>query len=55
MMNIVLYSSSASLRLPTTSLIEEFKVVKVHAHLVLMDSRDTIIREVQQDICTRRK
>ena len=47
-----LYSSTGMLQLPFSSLVEEFKVGKARLHMMLRDSPDDIIREVQPEVRT---
>ena len=55
MTDVALYSTTAKLQLPTTSLVEEFKVAKARTFLMLRDSKDPVIREAQPDVPTGRK
>ena len=51
--NVVLYSSS--LKLPTKSLVEEFKLGKARLFQMLRDSVDPLVKSAQPAIITGRK
>ena len=40
-----LYTNSGNLQLPISSLVEEFKIGKVHLYMMMKDSVDEVIRE----------
>ena len=50
-----LYSKTAALQLPLSSLEEEFKVGKARLHLMLRDSPDEVIRQVNPEVRTGTK
>ena len=50
-----LYSSTSTLQLPLTSLVEEFKVGKARTYLLLRDSKDPVIKSLQPDVWSGRK
>ena len=45
-----LYTNSGNLQLPISSLVEEFKIGKVHLHMMIKDSADEIIRKAYPEI-----
>ena len=52
---IGLYSRSAKVQLPSSSIVDEFKAGRVRFHMMLRDSRDHLIREVQPEVKSDRK
>jgi len=50
-----LYSRSAKVQLPLSSVVDEFKAGKVRLHMMLRDSPDQVIREVQPVVKSGRK
>ena len=50
-----LYSNQSKLQLPFSSLVEEFKVVKARAYLMLRNSKDPVIGDLQPDVWTGSK
>ena len=50
-----LYSNQSKLQLPLTSLVEEFKVTKARMYLMLRDSKDPVISDLQPDVSTGSK
>ena len=48
--NVGLYSGTAALQLPLSSLEEEFKVGKARLHLMLRDSPDEVVRHVNPEV-----
>ena len=53
--NVVLYSSSIKLKLPTLSLVEEYKLGKARLFQMLRDSRDPLIKNALSSVITGRK
>ena len=53
--NVVLYSSSTKLKLPTKPLVEEFKLGKARLFQMLRDSVDPLVKSSQPGITTGRK
>ena len=53
--NVALYSSSTKLKLPTKSLVEEFKLGKARLFQMLRDSVDPLVKSAQPAIITGRK
>ena len=53
--NVALYSSSTKLKLPTLSLVEEYKLGKVRLFQMLHDSRDPQVKNAQPSVITGRK
>ena len=53
--NVALYSSSTKLKLPTKSLVEEFKLGKARLFQMLRDSVDPLVKRAQPAIITGRK
>ena len=53
--SIALYSSSSKLRLPLSSLVEDFKVSKARLFMMLRDSADQVIHDAPPDIITGKK
>ena len=53
--NVSLYSSSAKLKLPTLSLVEEFKLGKARLLQTMQDSRDPLVKNRQPSVITDRK
>ena len=53
--DVALYSSTAKVTLPTTSLVEEFKVAKARVFLMMRDSSDPVIRTAQPEISSGKK
>ena len=53
--NVALYSSSSKLKLPTKSLVEEFKLGNVRLFQMLRDSVDPLVKSAQPAIITGRK
>ena len=49
-LKVGLYTYSGNLQLPISSLVEEFKIGKVHLHMMLKDSANKIIREAYLEI-----
>jgi len=45
-----LYSRSAKVQLPISSIVDEFKAGKVRFHTILQDSPVQVIREVQDEV-----
>ena len=52
---VALYSSSTKLKLPTKSLVEEFKLGKARLFQMLRDSMDPLVKSAQPAIITGRK
>ena len=52
---MALYSSSTKLKLPTKSLVEEFKLGKVQLFQMLLDSVNPLVKSAQPAIITGRK
>ena len=52
---VALYSTSAKLKLPLKSLVEEFKVGKCRTVVSMDESRDPIVQGVQPDVRTGSK
>ena len=52
---MALYSSSTKLKLPTLSLVEEYKLGKAQLFQMLRDSRDPLVKNVQPFVTTGRK
>ena len=50
-----LYTATGMLQLPFSSITEEFKVGKARLHLMLWDSPDDVIRQVQPEVKTGTK
>ena len=53
--NVALYSSSMKLKLPTKSLVEEFKLGKVWFFQLLCDSMDPLVKSAQPAEITSQK
>ena len=53
--NVSLYSSSTKLKLPTLSLVEEYKLGKARLFQILRDSRDPLVKNVQPSVINGRK
>ena len=53
--NVALYSSSTKLKLPTLSLVEEYKLGKARLFQMLRDSRDPLVKNAQPSVITGRK
>ena len=53
--NVALYSSSTKLKLPTKSLVEEFKLGKARLFQMFRDSVDPLVKSAQPAIITGRK
>ena len=53
--NVALYSSSTKLKLPTLSLVEEYKLEKARLFQMLRDSRDPLLKNTQPSMITGRK
>ena len=53
--NVALYSSSTKLKLPTLSLVEEYKLGKAQLFQMLRDSRDPLAKNAQPSVTTGRK
>ena len=53
--NVALYSSSTKLKLPTLSLVEEYKLGKARLFQMLRDSRDLLVKNAQPSVITGRK
>ena len=53
--NVALYSSSTKLKLPTLSLVEEYKLEKARLFQMLCDSRDPLVNNAQPFVITGRK
>ena len=52
---MALYSSSTKLKLPTLSLVEEYKSGKARLFQMLRDSRDPLVKNAQPSVITGRK
>ena len=52
---MALYSSSTKLKLPTLSLVEEYKLGKARLFQMLRDSRDPLVKNAQPSVITSRK
>ena len=50
-----LYTNSRNLKLPISSLVEEFKIGKLRLHMMMKDSADKIIRKAYPEIKSGRK
>ena len=55
LINMALYSSSKKLKLPTLSLVEEYKLGKARLFQMLRDSRDPPVKNAQPSVITDRK
>ena len=55
LLNVALNRSSTKLKLPTLSLVEEFKLGKARLFQILRDSRDQQVKNAQPSIITGRK
>ena len=53
--NVALYSSSTKLKLPTLSLVEEYKLGKARLFQMLHDSCDPLVKNAQPSVITGRK
>ena len=53
--NLALYSSSTKLKVPTLSLVEEYKLGKARLFQMLCDSRDPLVKNAQPSVITGRK
>ena len=53
--NVALYSSSTKLKLPTLSLVEEYKLGKVRLFQMLRNFRDPLVKNGQPSVITGRK
>ena len=53
--NVALYSSSTKLKLPSKSLVEEFKLGKARLNQMLRDSADPLVKSAQPAIITDQK
>ena len=53
--NVALYSSSTKRKLPTLSLVEEYKLGKARLSQMLRDSRDPMVKNAQASMITGRK
>ena len=53
--NVALYSSSTKLKLPTLSLVEEYKWGKARLFQMLRDSRDPLVKNAQASVIIGRK
>ena len=53
--NIALYSTTAKLQLPTTSITGEFKVAKTRIYIMVRDSEDAVIMTAQLQVPTTKK
>ena len=53
--NVALYSSSTKQKLPTLSLVEEYKLGKARLFQMLRDSRDPLVKNAQPSVITGRK
>ena len=53
--NVALYSSSTKLKLPTLSLVEEYKLGKACLFQMVGDSRDPLGKNTQPSVITGRK
>ena len=53
--NVALYSSSTKLKLPTLSLVEEYKLWKARLFQILRDSRDPLVKNARPSVITCRK
>ena len=53
--NVALYSSSTKLKLPTKSLVEEFKLGKAQLFQMQQNSMDPLLKSAQPAIITGRK
>ena len=53
--NVALYSSSTKLKLPTLSLVEEYKLGKARLFQMLRDARDPLVKNAQPAMITGRK
>ena len=53
--NVALYSSSTKLKLPTLSLVEEFKLGKARLFQLLRDSHDPLVKNAQPSVITSQK
>ena len=53
--NVALYSSSTKLKLPTLSLVEEYKLGKAQLFQMLCDSQDPLVKNTQPSVITSRK
>ena len=53
--NVTLYSSSTKLKLPTLSIVEEYKLSKARLFQRLRDSRDPLVKNAQPSIITGQK
>ena len=53
--NVALYSLSTKLKLPTLSLVEEYKLGKARLFQMLRDSRDPLMKNAQPSVITGRK
>ena len=49
-LKVGLYTNSGNLQLPISSLVEEFKIRKVHLHMMMKDSANEIIQKVYPEI-----
>ena len=53
--NVALYSSSKKIKLPTLSLVEEFKLGKARLFQMLHDSHDPLVKNAQCSLITGQK
>ena len=53
--NVALYSSSTKIKLPTLSLVEEYKLGKLRLFQMLRDSRNPQVKNAQPSVITGRK
>ena len=53
--NVALYSSSTKLKLPTLSLVEEYKLGKARLFQMLCDSRNPLVKNAQPSVITGQK
>ena len=53
--NVALYSSSTKLKLPTLSLVDEYKLGKARLFQMLRDFHDPLIKNAQSSVITNRK
>ena len=54
-LNVALYGSSTKLKLPTLSLVEEYKLGKAQLFQMLHDSRDPQVKNAQPSVITGQK